>query len=123
MPKLLGKFKIDPVRDRTSDMEREIIQSGVDYVDPKFRWNGYTNVGIHIGACLFIGSWLANQLHKAKIHGTWKVVGGQAVGSTKGLYEPYRTLLQEIGINVPLEEASSPVETHIKKSKWMPIHV
>ena len=103
MPRISGKFKIDPVRDETAAMEDEIIQSGVDYVDPKLKWNMYELPRIHIGACLYIGSWLANQLHKAKQHGTWKVVGPEVIGSTKGLYEPYKDLLEKIGIDVPVK--------------------
>ena len=101
MPKISGKFKIDPLRHRIHDMEEEILRSGIDYINNKLKWNTYTSPEIHIGACLSIGSWLANQLHKARHHGTWKVVDGHALGSPRGLYEPYRDLLQKIGINVP----------------------
>ena len=109
MPKFSGKFKIDPVKHRTGEMEEEITGSGVDYVDSKLKWNDYGSAKIHIGACKGIGSWLANQLHKARQHGTWKVVGAEVVGSTKGLYEPYRNLLQKAGIDIPVE-AGTPVK-------------
>ena len=100
LPRISGKFKIDPIRDKTKEMETEIHRSGVDYTNMKLSWNTYTSAAIHIGACLCIGSWLANQLHKAKHYGTWKVIDGQVIGSTKGLYEPYKDLLQKVGITM-----------------------
>ena len=106
MPKISGKFKISPLRHNTNDIEQEIANSGIDYTDAKLRWNGYTSAAIHVGACLSIGSWLANQLAKARNHGTWRIVGNEVHGSTKGLYEPYRDLLRRIGIDVPMKTTS-----------------
>ena len=101
VPRISGKFKIDPLTHRTADMEEEIIRSGVDYINTKLKWNTYKSAETHIDACSCIGSWLATQLHKAKHHGTWRVINGKAIGSPKGLYEPYRDLLNKIGIIVP----------------------
>ena len=106
MPTISGKFKINPLKHRTKQMEEEIVSSGMNYVDEKLRWNRYATAGIHVGACLYIGSWLANQLAKARNHGTWRVVGDQVEGCSKGLYEPYRDLLEKIGIHVPTPTAT-----------------
>ena len=106
IPKISGKFRLSPLRHNMTEMAKEIVNSGVDYIDEKFTWNGYVSADVHVLSCLTIGSWLANQLAKAKNHGTWTIIGNHVVGSTKGLYEPYKQLFEKVGIDVPMKAAS-----------------
>lgn len=100
IPNISPSFKINQ-SNNMDDIEQEIIKGGLDYMDDKMKWNDHDNVNSHLGACTRIGSWLANTRNKAKNHGTWKVVEGHLVGSTHGLYEPYRNLLMKIGFKIP----------------------
>lgn len=106
LPKISGKFKIDPLKHNTNAMENEILNSGIDYVDAKLKWNTFVNAEHHIGGCLSIGCWLANQLTKARKYGTWRITDRRVDGSSKGLYEPYKNLLEKIGIQVPVKPFS-----------------
>ena len=110
VPKIPPKFQFSKKglgQHKMAQMEQELLNSGLNYDDPRMSWNRHVDVNAHIGSCTHLGSWLANTRNKAKYHGTWNIVDVQVVGSTKGLYGPYRDLLMKMGFNVPLAMEST----------------
>ena len=95
-PKIPKRFELDVRKHDFAAMGEEISNSRFNYTG---HWNRYHDPQTHIGCNLTMGTWLANTVNKAKYVGTWNVgESGEITGVKNGLYEPYKELLEKVGI-------------------------
>jgi len=80
----------------------EIEKSSFPYSNKKegFMYNAYMDAHEHVKNKSFIGPWIANVKNKYKKHGSWSYNEGtqEIVGDAQGLYQPYKSLLEEVGV-------------------------
>ena len=95
-PKIPKRFELDVRKHDFAAMGEEISKSRFNYTG---HWNRYHDPHTHIGCNLTMGTWLANTVNKAKYVGTWNVgESGEITGVKNGLYEPYKELLEKVGV-------------------------
>jgi len=95
------RFELSDQKDKDLVVE-EIKKSKFPYKKEEegFKYNNYVDAQEHVKSKSLIGPWITNTKNKFKKYGSWHYdeVQKLTVGDTNGLFEPYKVLLEEVGV-------------------------